>query len=305
MSDRSRKIFIPLIALAGALTITIGLILSKSDAEQLVREKPKPIVRYEIANPQSSQVIIQSQGTIVPRTESNVVSQVSGQIQYAAPNFASGGFFEKGDLMVRVDPTDYKLAKTRAELQVAQAELRLAQEQEESKLAEEEWGKIGDGEASELVLRKPQLKEAEASLASAEAGLAQAIINLKRTEIRAPYSCRVRSKQADVGQVVNMGSPVAAIYAIDYAEVRLPLPDAELAHIDIPYEYRSGNKGDGPSVKLTSIFAGKEFSWNGNLVRLEGEIDQRSQMVNVVVRIENPYANSNGSKPPTFCWNVC
>ena len=299
MSDRTKKILIPLFALVGAVIIAISLILGRSEAEQIIREKTKPVVRYELAKSGSSQIIIHSQGKVVPRTESNVVSQVGGQIVFASPNFASGGFFKKGALMVRVDPTDYRLAKTRAELQVAQAELRLAQEQEESKLAQEEWSKIGNGDASDLVLRKPQLKEAEANLASAKAGLEQAVINLKRTEIRAPYSSRVRSKQADVGQVVNIGTPVAAIYAIDYAEVRLPLPDAELAHIDIPYQYRSGNMGNGPDIKLKSVFAGKEFSWDGKLVRIEGEIDQRSQMVNVVARVENPYDDSSGgAKPP-------
>lgn len=299
MSDKSRKILIPIGALAGALIVTMLLIFSKSDAEQVIRLKTKPVIRYEVAKAGSSQIIVHSQGTVIPRTESNVVSQVSGQIVYASPNFASGGFFEKGDLMLRVDPTDYKLARTRAELQVAQAELRLAQEEEESKLAQEEWSKIGNGEAGDLVLRKPQLKEAVANLASAKAGLDQAKINLGRTEINAPYFSRVRSKQADVGQVVNMGTPVAAIYAIDYAEVRLPLPDAELAYIDIPYQYRNGTKGNGPGVKLSSSFAGKEYTWNARLVRLEGEIDQRSRMVNAVARIENPYDDSsNGEKPP-------
>lgn len=289
MSDKARKIFLPLaIILFGAL-IMVLLVKAYPDAEQLPPQAYQPLVSYQLAEKMDTRITIHSQGTVMPRTESNIISQVAGQIVYTSNRFASGGFFEKGEVMLRIDPSDYKLAKTVAELQVAQAELRLAREEEEAKLAQDEWSSIGAGQASDLVLRKPQLSEAKAGLGAAQAGLEMADLNLKRTEIKAPYNCIVRRKMADVGQVVSMGFAIANIYAIDFVEIRLPLPDADIAFVDIPFQFKGMQKEGSPDVLLSAVFAGEELSWQGSLIRLEGEIDARSRMVNGVARVENPY----------------
>ncbi|NOG45992.1 MAG: efflux RND transporter periplasmic adaptor subunit [Calditrichaeota bacterium] len=287
MSDKTRKIFMPIIIIFVGLIITAVLVLAQEEPEQVKPEAYKPLVRYQVAAKSNVQINVSSQGTVVPRTQSNVVSQVGGQIVSVSPRFAAGGFFNKGEIMLQIDRTDFILAKTKAELQVAQAELRLAREKEEAKLAKSEWEKVGTGEPSKLVLREPQLKEAIASLNAAKAGLEQAIIHLKRTEIRAPFASRIRSKSADVGQVINPGTPLGQIYAIDYAEVRLPLPDAELEFVDLSY---SGSATKKTGVKLSTVFAGKKHSWDAQLVRLEGEIDPKSRMVHVVARVSDPYA---------------
>jgi multidrug efflux system membrane fusion protein len=292
MSDKTRKIFLPIIIIIAGIFIAIVLVKAYPETEQIKPEAFKPLVRHSVVSKTGIQINISSQGTVVPRTQSNIISQVGGLIVFASPRFAAGGFFEKGELMLKVDQTDFLLAKTRAELQVAQAELRLAREEEEAKLAQSEWEKVGTGKASDLVMRGPQLKEATASLNAAKAGLQQAVVNLGRTEIRAPYVCRVRTKNSDVGQVVNQGSPLAQIYAIDYAEVRLPLPDADLAFVDIAYN-SNGSTGKKIPVQLTTVFAGTEHSWEATLIRLEGEIDPRSRMVHVVARVSDPYAKKS------------
>ncbi len=288
MSDKTRKIFLPIIIIITSILIVIILVKAYPETEQIKPEAFKPLVRYQLVSKTNVQINVSSQGTVVPRTQSNVVSQVSGQIVFTSPRFASGGFFKKGEVMLKIDKTDFMLAKTRAELQVAQAELRLAREQEEANLAKSEWEKVGSGTASDLVMRGPQLKEAIASLNAAKAGLEQSVVNLKRTEINAPFVCRVRTKNADVGQVVSPGMSVAQIYAIDFAEVRLPLPDDDLEFIDL--SYNSATIIKKVPVRLTAVFAGKEHSWDAELVRLEGEIDPRSRMVHVVARVTDPYA---------------
>jgi len=291
MSDKSRKIFMPIVIIFIGLIITAVLVFAQDEPEQVKPEAYKPLVRYQVASKSNVQINVSSQGTVVPRTQSNVVSQVGGQIVSVSPRFAAGGFFNKGEIMLQIDRTDFMLAKTKAELQVAQAELRLVREEEEAELAKSEWEKVGTGEPSKLVLREPQLKEATASLNAAKAGLEQAIVHLKRTEIRAPFSSRIRSKSADVGQVVNPGTPLGQIYSIDYAEVRLPLPDAELEFVDLSY---NGSAAKNAVVKLSTVFAGKKHSWDGQLIRLEGEIDPKSRMVHVVARVSDPYAIKSG-----------
>ena len=117
--------------------------------------------------------------------------------------------------------------------------------------------------------------------------------------MRSPYAGRVREKRVDVGQYISVGAPVATLYSIDVAEVRLPLPDAELQYLDLPLIYRGDRDGDGPAVTLTATFAGGTHEWEGRVVRTEGEIDPRSRMVHVVAQVENPYGRGDEpGRPP-------
>jgi RND family efflux transporter MFP subunit len=124
--------------------------------------------------------------------------------------------------------------------------------------------------------------------------------NLERTQIRAPYPGRLRKKNVDQGQFVAMGNPLATIYAVDYAEVRLPLPDDQLAYVELPLHYRGENKRlKGPQVTLKADFAGQVFEWTGAIVRTEGEIDPGSRMVHAVAQVKNPYGRGDDpNRPP-------
>jgi RND family efflux transporter MFP subunit len=122
--------------------------------------------------------------------------------------------------------------------------------------------------------------------------------DLERTELRAPYAGRVRSESVDIGQFVNRGTPIARIYAIDYAEVRLPIPDEELAFLDLPLWRADETEVEGPEVVLRARFAGADHEWRGRVVRTEGEIDPQTRMVHVIARIKDPYAASDDGRPP-------
>ncbi|MFT5695962.1 MAG: RND family efflux transporter MFP subunit, partial [Myxococcota bacterium] len=115
----------------------------------------------------------------------------------------------------------------------------------------------------------------------------------------APYDGRVREESVDVGQVVSPAGAVATLYATDYAEIRLPIPDHQLAYLTLP-RHGAINPGELPRVELRARFAGSEHTWQGTVVRTEGEIDPKSRMVHVVARVEDPYAvePGNENKPP-------
>ena len=98
----------------------------------------------------------------------------------------------------------------------------------------------------------------------------RASLNLERTQIRAPYPGRVRTKNADVGQYVNPGSPLGHIYAIDYAEVRLPVSDDQLAYLDLPLSFRNNpHHNSGPDVRFHATFAGREHTYRDALCALK------------------------------------
>lgn len=296
----TRKILLPILILIIGAAGAAGLFASRDAVETRPPEVPPPLVRVSKVKPHTVQLTVSAQGTVAPRTESTLIAQVAGQIRTVLPAFASGGFFEKGDLLLTIDPRDYEVAVSQAKVQVAQAQLIISREQEESDIARQEWERIGKGEPSDLVLRKPQIAEAQAALEAAKGALTRAELNLERTFIRAPYAGRVRSKSADVGQYVGPGTPIGRIYAVDYAEVRLPIPDQELAFLDLGFGFRGQTEStQGPAVKLHANFAGQTHMWEGQIVRIEGEVDARSRMINLVARVNNPYGLSdNPNRPP-------
>ena len=165
---------------------------------------------------------------------------------------------------------------------------------------EDEWRRLGSGAPMPLVLREPQLAQARANLEASVAALQQAKLNLERTEIRAPYAGRVRKKNVDAGQFLRRGEALATIYAINYAEIRLPIPDEELAYFDTPMQFRGETaRASGPRVVISAEFAGRRHRWDGTVVRMEGEIDPLSRMVYAVARVQNPYGRgANPDRPP-------
>jgi RND family efflux transporter MFP subunit len=293
---RTLKIVLPILTLlAGAFGAKL-LIDAHEEPETRIPESVPPLVEVLAVELSDVPLTVTSQGTVSPRTESVLVPEVSGQVVEVSPSFVAGGFFEASDLLLRIDDHDYRQALIRSRARVTQAEVRLAQERAEAEVARSEWEDLGAGAgaASPLTLRQPQIADAEAVLAAANAEVEQALRNLERTEIRAPYAGRVRNKQVDVGQFVTRGSPLGMIYAIDRAEIRLPLPDDELAFVDLPSVYRgeSGN-APGPEVILRANFAGRVHEWTGRIVRTEGEIDPRSRMVHAIASVDDPYARGD------------
>lgn len=265
-------------------------------------EKVAPTVRAVRVHPERIRLSIQSQGTVTARTVTDLIPEISGKALFVSPSLAAGGFFEEGEVLLRIDPHDYELALIRARAEVAQAELRLEQERAEAAVAAEEWDRIGDGStASPLVLREPQVAQATAALQAARATLEQARRDLERTEIKAPFLGRVRRESVDAGQYVSRGASLAQLYSIDVAEVRLPLPDEELAYVDIPLSYRTDAdlNVEGPEVLLRADWAGAEYVWKGRIVRTEGEIDSSTRMLYAVAQVKDPYARGDDpNRPP-------
>lgn len=235
---RLLQVLLPVGIVASAGGVAATMIANRPPVETVTPETAPPGVRVHEVALRNEALRVTSQGTVQPRTESQLVPQVAGRVTWVAPAFAAGGFFESGDVLVRIDRFDYEQMLVSARSQLAQARLRLAQEEAEAEVAQREWDALGRGDPRELALRQPQLKEARAAVAAAEAGVERAERDLERTEIVAPYSGRVRTTNVDIGQYVPVGGAVATVYAVDAAEIRLPLPDSELAYLDLPLSYR-------------------------------------------------------------------
>lgn len=297
------KLVLPLAILALGGVATVGLVTASPQLDTEPPEHRAPSVRTIRTRLDSVTLRVHTQGTVVPRTESDLVAEVSGRIISVSPSLASGGFLELDDAVVMIDPSDYEIAVERAKASVARAESQLTLAR--SALSRQErLAKRKVASSADLEGARSRQQVAQAELRDAHAGLLQAERDLSRTAVRVPFAGRVREKKVDVGQYVNRGTPVARVYAVDYAEVRLPIPDRDAAFVDLPIDYRDAEgegagEGNGPVVLLRAMFAGREHTWQGHIVRTEGELDPKTRMIHAVARVEDPYGRSGTpNRPP-------
>lgn len=298
MIGKLLKWILPVAVVLAALAGGRYIISQRPEAPQFNPPVVPVAVEAMRVQPEDYRVIVRSEGTVEPRTQSTLIPQVSGRIVEISPSFREGGFFDQGDVLVKLDARDYELAIASAEAQVAQAESALEQEIAQAKVVEDDWRMLGK-EAPELGLRKPQIAAARAALLSAQAQLERAQVDLQRTRIRAPYEGQVLEKNVDVGQFVSPGTVLARVYATDFVEIRLPLSGRQLEFVELPERFRDDAEATtGPVVHLKAGFGRETWSWEGRIVRAEGAIDTRSRQLFVVAQVDNPYRRGGGDRPP-------
>ncbi len=268
-----------------SFSVTVIMIFAKPSPKPVQNKFVPPVVETMDAIPQFYNVQINSQGTVVPRTEITLTSEIPGKIDFVSSKIQSGSSFGIGDTLLILDQRDFELALIAAQSSMYQAQVIYEREVAESEVAKKEWSNINGGKASNLALRKPQLDQAKAALAAAEANYQRALLNVERTYIRAPFKGRVRSEFVDIGMVVSPGIPLAQIYAIDKIEITLPIAESDIKFLSIPLDGRVVPFSNQPSMTLTSSFAGVSQKWNGKILRSAAEIDPRTRMLSVIGQV--------------------
>ncbi len=262
------------------------------------RERPPQRLKTErlILSRTDFPVLLESQGTVRAHHSTTLTSQVEGTIASISPSFEDGAFFDEGEILAELDPFDLEAELIASESRLAQAEAALAQEEARAKQAALNWEDIGYTEApSPLVLRVPQLKEANANVTAARANVDQATRNLERAKIRAPFAGRVRTRLVGPGQAVGGTTSLGEIFATGIAEVRLPLSAGQLAFVRLPTR-----EDDAPvPVTLTDALGNPDVasvhSWKARIVRTEGALDEASRELFAIARIEDPFGLQSGN----------
>ena len=260
---------------------------------------PNLVVETMPVRLQSYRVELQSYGTVQPRTQTTLISQVRGQIVYVNPNVRDGGYFKKGEVLASIDARDYEADVRIAEAILMDSRQQLAEAEARTMQAREDWERLGNSdEVPGLVLKLPQLEAAKARVVSAESTLQKARLELERTDIVAPYAGRILRKQVDIGQVVNTNQALADIYATDYVEVRLPLRNSDLGYIELPESYvDDAAKGEVAQVRILSSLVG-ETEWAAKLVRTEGAIDENARQLHVIAQVDDPFSQQSDNRSP-------
>jgi len=275
-----------------------GLIAGKPEMEKKKKPTPTLAVRVMQVVQKTSAVIVKGEGTVRPQSQIDLVPQVGGKVIAVSDAMANGGRFRKEAVLIRIDPVDYELAVTLAQARVKDAESRLQVAREEAAAALEEWNDLhsrGTSKAEDpppLVLKIPQLKAAEANLEAEKANLQKAYLSLERTVLNAPFNGIVSQKKVDVRQYVTAGQPLATLFSTDAVEVVVPFEDRDLSWFHVP-GFTAGDP-NGSKAQIKARLAGREWAWDGKVARAEGEMDERTRMIHVVIRADRPYDR----KPP-------
>jgi len=292
---------IPVAILGGLILIAVLIRLNPPQApERRGFDAAQMIVEIQAVAMRDYTVLLESYGTVQPRTRSVLIAQVGGQIVSVNPNVRDGGFFEKGDVLGSIDSRDYEADVRISSASLMDARQALAEAEARTEQAREDWARLGNsGEPSDLVLRLPQLEASKARVISAESSLQKAKLDLERTDIVAPFAGRVLRKLVDVGQVVSTNTQLAEIYATDNVEIRLPLRNRDLPYIDLPEAYRYTETSDGTGGKVEIISQlGDAAVWEAELVRTESAIDETARQLHVIAMIEDPFGQQIDNRVP-------
>lgn len=284
------------------------LVLGIGVVQALVATKPPPekkddslrLVSLYVDKVTAETVVISvnTQGEVRPKTEIDLVPEVSGRIVRIADEFAEGAEFSPNATLVKIDDAEYKLAVVRAEARVAEAHTNLQRELANAQIKEEQWAdRRTKGEPTPFALNEPQVAEARAKIRSAEAELAEARLNLGRTEIKVPFLGRVMEREAGVGQFVNAGTKLGRVFSTDRIEIRLPLTDMQLVELNLPLGYMASGD-NAPKVDLTASVGNEVHRWQGRIVRTQAAVDQQTRLIYAIAEVYDPYGEGADSNMP-------
>ncbi|MCB1148992.1 MAG: efflux RND transporter periplasmic adaptor subunit [Chlamydiia bacterium] len=279
--------------IAAGTLIALGIIFLKPDVK---REPPKSIallVEVMEAEPTSTRIKITAYGTVEPEEEIILFPEVSGTIVSDVPDFKIGKILEKGQPLIKIDPSNYLIAVEQEKANLVKAEFELKLEEGRQVIAKREWELLSTtvketeiGE--ELALRVPHLQEKQAAVKAAESRLAQAILNLQRTEIKSPFKSIVLEDNADLGQYVSPQTQIGKLAAVDAFRVKVSIPYSSLHWVEVP----------GAEARIIQVIGSQRtLEKSGTVTRLLGDVDPLGRLVRLVVQIDDPLGLEGGDAP--------
>lgn len=289
------KAFVPLM-----LIIAGGAAWSYFKATAPVMQRSTPqrkvaVVDVQTASLGDARAVVSAMGTVVAAREVTLKAQVSGVVQSVADAYVPGGRIAKGAELLSLDPADYQVAVKKAQSTLADAKAALTIEQGSQNIAREELRLLSELSAetvaqTDLALRKPQLQQARAAVTSAEADLRQAMLNLNRTVVKAPFNAMIVERQVNVGTYVGAQESLTTLVGTDTFWVEAVVSLEQLALIDLKYP------GGCPVTIRSQAGQGQ---WTGTVVQVAGKLNDASRMATVIIAIHNPLgtmANPSASR---------
>ncbi len=279
-------------ALAVLLVLGLGaafslyLVLSKPRPRPIQRPRAALVVRTVVVKPQRYTYTVETTGTVVTPRQTELASEVAGKILEVSPRLLPGEVVRKGELLVRIDPTDYRAAVARAEAELREAERVLAELSAEAERSVAEWQALHPATPPPpLVAREPELSAARARVLAARAALRKARADLRRTEIRAPYRARILEVHVETGSYASPGKVLAVLYPLSGIEIYAPIADHFLPYLRVP-GLNVPQKAPGSRAEVLWELGRRVLRYRARVVRAGGAVEEKTRLLPLYLRLE-------------------
>ncbi len=284
------KLGLPVLIVAGAVLVAVGLVKSAPEAEKV--ETPKPVIEVEVlrAHPGDHPVTVQAMGEVRASQQLVLQPEVGGRVIRRNASIVPGAVIAAGEDLFKIDARDIQTSIAAQKAALEQARVQLADERGRKEVAEKEWGNQADAlaeSAREYALRNPHVTSAQASVSSAKSNLRRAKRDLGRTVIRSPFDAMVLDSPVEVGQLVSAQTGLVTLVSTDRYWVQISVPVSNLPFLSIPGINSSRLRGSAANVVYEAGF-GVTSERAGYIERLEGQVDSRGRMARMLVAIEDP-----------------
>jgi len=282
------RILLPLAVIAAGAAAALWLMETGPQAKQRPKTRNATLVACRTVDYSPQQTVISGMGTVAAACTVELKPRANGEIIELNKDLVPGGHFRKGQMLLKIDPTDYHLTVRELATDVAKAESNLQLEQGNQLIAQKEYKLLGETVSEQeraLMLRRPQLENLRATLEAAQTKLDQARVDLARTEIKAPFNAVVQSREVNLGARASESTVLAILVGTDAYWVEVSVPVSQLRWIQIPQT--EGNQGALVRVYDTAAWGDGVFR-QGRVIRLESGLEEQGRMARLLVRVADP-----------------
>lgn len=289
------RIGLPILIIGLSLVLGFYLLKSSPEAKRRPASKVLPLVSVVPIHRATATESIFVMGTVAAEKAVVLRASVSGTLLFMSDNFSPGNILTEGEMLLRIDPEEYRIAVEKSEATLNRVRADLALEQGRVAMAEAEIKSIekitGKPFATtELTLRKPQQQQIEAALAEAEADLALAKVQLERTKVSAPFDAVLTQRHVVTGDRVGVGDALATLVGRErfWIEARVPLDRTAFLR-------QEGDPDGASQAKIHGLLGTRE----GYVSKLFPDLAQGARMARILVVLEDPMGILTHA-PPVF-----
>ncbi len=275
--QRLLKVLLPVLVVVVAILIARALIAQRAPLKSANEEPEHPLVEVVTVSPGQVELTLHSEGSVRSKNRLQLTGDVAGRVSWIAPGFQTGEVVDADSVLVKVDPTDYRLALAQAKLSLREAELNLADARTRFSITSPD---------------HPQLKRAQAQVEAANAQIDKAERDLAHTEVRSPFRALVDTRNVAPGQFITPSTPLGELLDVGTVEISLPLTVEEFALLQDGQEH---------PVTLSARIGSRTVTWQARLGRLHQQLDQQTRVAYAVVDVSDPYyldADRDSGTPP-------
>ena len=190
-------------------------------------------------------------GEVSALSNAKVRAHVRGEVVKILPKMKAGEKVKKGQRLLHIEDSQYRMAVAEAKQLLAEAELNLLQENKRAEQARRNWTRAGlKGKPDDLALNKPQVALAKANMVTARSRLKAAETTLSYTEIKAPFNGFVTERKVSIGETVEAGTDLYHLVGSDQLEIKVNLSETQFDRLPEGWQTQRVNLYDlqGKSV---------------------------------------------------------